>query len=370
MRKFLTTLLLLVFLAPYAMKADEVIIGTGTEESYTVPFGTDYTYTWCEIIYPGSEIGNAGTINSIAFNCNAADTIPTITLTELNVYMGITQRNDMSSMLDWTPAADLALVYSGENVVLGDTKWETISLDAPFYYPGEGNLVVVIAKKTDFDFNMKLKWYYTKNAQTENTVMYRQSDGLESVADEFPNGYQASGKISYRPNIKLDIAYGELDSPLSINPSSLNLGYRPLGSWMRSMEVELTAEEPLTITSISSSNPFFTVSEIELPYELSTENSLKLNVSHFSGNEGQQNGSIIINHTFGSDAIPVTAIAYTPQMATYGKCQKWFLHILSLKCQNIVHCKTTICFLVMNKTALMSCIVLTSQKRQQSQLLW
>ena len=310
MRKFLTTLLLLVFMAPYAMKADEVIIGTGTEESYNVPFSTDYTYSWCEIIYPGSEVGGAGTIHSIAFHCNAADTIPTTTLTELDVYMGVTQRDHMSSNLDWTPAADLSLVYSGVNVVIGDTKWETIKLDEPFYYSGEGNLVVAIAKKTDYDFNMKLKWYYTK---TENTAMYRNSDGMESIADEFPNGNQASARLSYRANIKLEIASGEIDSPLSVNPSSLDLGYRPIGSWMRPSEVVLTTEEPLTITSITTSNSFFTINQVEMPYMLTADNSLKLKVSHLSGNEGQQNGDIIINHTFGSDAIHVTATAYTPQ---------------------------------------------------------
>ena len=313
MRKFLTILLLLVFLAPYAMRADEVIIGTGTEEDYSVPFNTGYTYSWNETIYPGSEIGGACTINAVSFNCNAADTIPTLTLTEIDIYMGVTQRNNMSSLLDWTPAEDLTLVYTGENVLIGDTKWETFTLDSPYYYSGSGNLVVVIAKKTDFDFNMQLKWYYTKSAETENTVMFRRNDSTESIADEFPNGHQANGRLSYRPNIKLDVTYGELDSPLSANPSSLSLGHRPIGAWMRPVEVVLTAEEPLTITSISSSNPFFTVSQVELPYEMTTENSLKLKVSHFSGNEGQQNGSIIINHTFGSNAIPVTATAYTPQ---------------------------------------------------------
>ncbi len=313
MRKFLTTLLLLVFLAPYAMRADEVIIGNGTEEDYSVPFNTGYTYSWNETIYPGSEIGNACTINAISFNCNAADTIPTLTLTEVDIYMGITQRNNMSSLLDWTPAEDLTLVYSGENVLIGDTKWEKIKLDNPFYYTGNGNLVVVIAKKTDFEFNMQLKWYYTKSAETENTVMFRRNDSTESIADEFPNGHQANGRLSYRPNIKLEVVYGEVDSPLSVNPSSLDLGNRPIGAWMSPMEVDLTTEEPLTITSITSSNPFFTVSQIEMPYELTAENTLKLKVSHFAGNDGQQNGEIVINHTLGTETIPVTATAYTPQ---------------------------------------------------------
>ena len=52
MRKFLTTLLLLVFFAPFAMHADEVIIGEGTDYDCSVPFNTLYTFSWNETIYP------------------------------------------------------------------------------------------------------------------------------------------------------------------------------------------------------------------------------------------------------------------------------------------------------------------------------
>ena len=107
MRKFLTTLLLLVFFAPFAMQADEIIIGTGTEEDASVPFNTGWSYSWNETIYPGSEIGGACTINAVSFHGNAAGTL---TLREVDIYMGITQRDVMSSLLDWTPAADLTLV--------------------------------------------------------------------------------------------------------------------------------------------------------------------------------------------------------------------------------------------------------------------
>ena len=305
MRKFLTTLLLLVFFAPLAMQADEIIIGTGTEEDASVPFNTGYSYSWNETIYPGSEIGGACTINAVSFHGNAAGIL---TLREVDIYMGITQRDVMSSLLDWTPAADLTLVYSGENVVIGDTSWETFTLDVPFYYSGNGNLVVVVAKKLD-GYNGQLKWYYTRS---ENTVMYRRNDSTESIADEFPNGNQANGRLSYRPNIKLDVSYGQIESPLSVSTSSLDLGNRPIGAWMAPMEVELTSEELVTISSITSSNSFFTLNQIEMPYELTPENPLTLKVSHFSGNEGIQNGEISINHSFGSDVVTVTANAYTP----------------------------------------------------------
>lgn len=313
MKKFLTTLLLLVLFTPFAMYADEIIIGEGTDCDYSVPFNTGYSYSWNETIYPGSELGGACTINSISFNCNASADIPSLTLTELDVYLGVTQRSEMSSLLDWTPASDLTLVYSGENVVVGDAAWETITLDTPFYYAGEGNLVVVVAKKTE-GFSFALKWYYTS---VDNTVMYRRNDSNEDIADNHPGANQANGRLSYRANMKLDVTYGELESPVVLNPNTIDLGYRPIGAWMRPENIEVTTSgDATTISSISSSDPFFVFSQVEMPYELTTESPLTLNVSHLStNNEGQINGELTINHSFGTDAVQLSATAYNPTIA-------------------------------------------------------
>ena len=312
MKKFFTTLLLLVLMTPFALRADEVVIGTGTDYDYTVPFNTGYTYSWTETIYPGSELGGACTINSLAFNCNANDTIPTFTMTEVDIYMGVTHREAMSSVIDWTPAADLTLVYSGENVVIGDMAWETFVLDSPFYYSGEGNIVVVVAKKTNFDFTFNIKWYYTS---VDNTVLYRRNDSTESIADEHPGSAQGT-QMSYRANIKFDVTYGELDSPITITPNSIDLGHRPIGAWMRPVSVDVTTDETATISSMSVSNPFFVVSPVEMPYELTTENPLEIKVSHLSTNyDGQMNGELFFNHSFGSDVVELSAVAYTPGLS-------------------------------------------------------
>ena len=312
MKKFLTTLLLLVLFAPFAIRADEVIIGEGTDYDCSVPFNTLYTYSWNESIYPGAEIGGACTINSIAFNCNAHDTIGTLNLTELDVYMGITQRETMSSNIDWTPAADLSLVYSGTNVVIGDDAWETITLDSPFYFTGEGNLVVVVAKKTNFQYISELKWFYTS---VDNTTLYRRNDSSESIADEHP-GSASGTRLSYRPNIKLNYIPGEVESPVVINPETIDLGYRPIGAWMRPQNIEVTTSgDDAAISSISSSNPFFVYTPVEMPYELTTETPLTVKVSHLSGNDGAQTGELLINHSFGSDAVQLTATAYTPNVS-------------------------------------------------------
>lgn len=307
MRKFFTTLLLLVLFAPFAMQADEIIIGNGTNMDASIPFNTSYSYSWNETIYPGSEIGGAATINSIAFNCNFAENPGTLTLSEIDIYMGITERENMSSLLDWTPEADLTLVYSGVDVVIGDSEWESFTLDVPFYYHGTGNLVVVVAKKLS-GYNGDLKWYYTN---ASNTTMYCRNDSSESIADQHPGANQAHGRLSYRANMKLDVTYGSLGSPMVITPNNIDMGYRPAGAWMRSIPVEITTEsEGTTITSITSTNPFFVFSQVEFPYELTEENPLTLKVSHLTG-DGVENGYILVGHSFGTDSITLTANAYT-----------------------------------------------------------
>ena len=65
MRKFLACLLLLVFMAPFAAQADEIIVGNGTTSSYNAPFNNFYKNSWNETIYPASGFMLPGTINTI-----------------------------------------------------------------------------------------------------------------------------------------------------------------------------------------------------------------------------------------------------------------------------------------------------------------
>lgn len=311
MRKFFTFLLCLVLMTPFTMKADEIIIGTGTNQETTVPFCTNYRYSWNETIYSGSEIGDACTINAISFSCNSGEGIGTLTLSELDVYMGITQRDQVASVQDWTPMSELTLVYSGTNVVIGDAEWETITLDSPYYFPGEGNLVIVTAKKTS-GYNGKLKWYYTP---VEKSTLYRCNDSSEEIADNHPGSNQANHVVSYRANLKLDVTPGALVSPLVLTPDTIDFGYRPVGAWMRPVSIEAsTTGETVNITSIASTNPFFVYTPVEMPYVLTPENPFTVNVSHLSA-EGEVEGKIIFSHDFGSNTVEMSAIAYEPDEA-------------------------------------------------------
>ena len=72
MRKFIACLLLLVFMAPFAAQANEIIVGNGTTSSYNAPFNNFYKNSWNETIYPASGFMLPGTINTISYNCATA----------------------------------------------------------------------------------------------------------------------------------------------------------------------------------------------------------------------------------------------------------------------------------------------------------
>ena len=137
----------MVLLVPNALRADELIIGEGTNATNNAPFANYYSNSWVEAIYPASEIGESGLITSISYyNVSQGSTLSTY---DLRIYMTETTKNTMSSTSDWTPMADLELVYEHNDVVLGgDAGWQKFELDTPYLYEGNDNLVVVVAKKT------------------------------------------------------------------------------------------------------------------------------------------------------------------------------------------------------------------------------
>ena len=155
MKKTLHLLLTLaLFVCNIALYADgdeffsgQVTIGTESNLDNT-PFNTQHCYSWNETIYPGTEIGGECTIHAISYHSTVENTPYPINLDKLEIYMAVTEKFAFSSAIDWIPTQSLIKVYSGTNVTIGDTPWEKITLDVPFYYNGKGNLVVVVAKKT------------------------------------------------------------------------------------------------------------------------------------------------------------------------------------------------------------------------------
>ena len=206
MKKLLSFLILMVMTSS-VIKADEIIVGTATDNKNVAPFVNSYPNSWLEMVYTAEEIGQACTIGSIAFQYVAG---PTLETNDLRIYLAETDKSSFGSKSDWTPESELTLVYSGTNVVLGDDAWETFKFDTPFEYSGEKNLAVVVAKTAGY-IQLQLTWacYNSKKS-----VMFTASDNDPAFA-QYPT---ADGLATYdkKPVMKLIAPVEKLAAPTNL----------------------------------------------------------------------------------------------------------------------------------------------------------
>ncbi len=197
MRKFLLSLLMLAFISPLALRADEIIVGTsdGTP-SAVVPFRNNNAASYTQSIYPQAEIGGATTITAVAFNCAT----PTLTTNaKVKIYVGETDKTTHVNYLDWLE--NPTLVYEGE-VTIGGEEWESFTFNAPYEYSGTKNLVIAVSSENTV--NMNLKWNKFSEA-TAKPTLHNTGSGSE------PSG--TTSVKSYRPVIKLTTTGGGGTTP-------------------------------------------------------------------------------------------------------------------------------------------------------------
>ena len=204
MKKFLLSLMLMVVLFPLTMKAQEIVVGEATDNKNVAPFVNSYPHSWCEVVYHVSEIGQACTIENIAFQYVSGEQYTT---NEIKIYLAETTKASFDDKSQWTAEDELTLVYTGTNVVLGDEEWETFKLDTPFEYGGEKNLALVVSKTAD-KAELLLTW---SCYDAENSVLFTASD-TDAAFAQYPaaDGLAIYGK---KPIMKLSWS-DEPDEPV------------------------------------------------------------------------------------------------------------------------------------------------------------
>ena len=143
-----------------SLPENQILVGTATT-SYYAPFFTILSSSerWFEAIYKADEIGKAGRIGEIAFSYNQGSE----TAADIKIYLAEVTKSVFESPADLTPATDLTLVYTGTNVTLCDSAWETFVLDTPFNYGGEKNLLLVVVTTNT---SLSNKWNCYTDANT------------------------------------------------------------------------------------------------------------------------------------------------------------------------------------------------------------
>ena len=174
----------------------EITIGTGTSSSTYTPMNAYYKNSWTQMIYPASEFGTPGYINSLSWYVNATNAHNYQTL---KIYLGTKSSATHANTTDWLSMDDLTLVYESNGGTIGSTVgWETYTLTTPYYYNGEDNLVVVTARTAD---NYKsLNYRYTS---VSGSVLYRRSDSSPENYGSHP-GTNSGSSSSNLPNMMVD----------------------------------------------------------------------------------------------------------------------------------------------------------------------
>ncbi len=215
---------------------EKLILGNGNEKSSVLPTHSWYDYSLTQQIYTKEELGDPATFTSIDFyNTSSVHT------RQLDIYMMYTDKSGFSVTSDLAYPTSTYRVFRGEVTFEADA-WTTITLDKPFAYDGESNVVMVIDDNTGSNFGSSYFRTYSANKQ----AVYIYSDNTD-----FDPAIQSSYYIS---NYKNQIRIAKSDYPATpipqmltatdITPTSATISWRGIaekfrvrrgikGSWLK-----------------------------------------------------------------------------------------------------------------------------------------
>lgn len=194
----------------------DVTIGEGTNTTYYAPFGPYYKNSWVQMIYPASAFETEGYINALSWEVDYANAQD---CSSLKIYIGTTTHENNTSTTDWVPMEDLTLVYSASDITIGSAAgWETYTLNTPFYYNGEDNLVIVTSRSASEYKSL----YYKATGNNTDAVMYRWNDNDASYASH-PGTSAATGRSADLPNMKIDYTGYVCDDAICKAPTNLTV---------------------------------------------------------------------------------------------------------------------------------------------------
>ena len=245
----------------------EVQVGSGDLIKNYLPTYNLYNYSVTQQIYTASEIGQAGSINSIAYYCTS-----NARARNLDIYLVHTSKDAFDSTTDWIVVSESDKVFSG-NVDFAYDAWTTITLDKPFNYNGTDNLCVIVDDNTgNWHPSMQFKVY---DATNQSIVIYDDNTNYEISSISSFEGYFKTWKnqmvlgMSTAPAIDLDVnlaadgnsaSFTVPEGTVTVNYELVRLGYSinvPADTYItyytdKDITVYDSDVELLTVTAVSA----------------------------------------------------------------------------------------------------------------------
>ncbi|MBQ6649079.1 MAG: hypothetical protein IJM66_09560 [Muribaculaceae bacterium] len=211
---FLMGLLLMTFLSPPRVQADDVTICSGSTTNKFVPIGgfyLDLSGVYSQFIYPAStlELSEGDEITSITFYTNGSFELST----SFTLYMGETEASVINAS-DVTANKDLMTdVYTGtlSSQSSNDGGYEiTITLTNPYDYKGK-NLLVGLYKNSGSDYTSYNFACYGISAPAGSSYHYC--------------GSSYNGQDAFLPKATISYEPGEVKQyDAKVSPSSIEFG--------------------------------------------------------------------------------------------------------------------------------------------------
>ena len=197
MKKFFFWLIaIMVCMSGFAQTEVTVGLGNDSTSNNRVPVHLWFNNSASQTIYLAGDIGTSGTITQISYY-NAYSGLNSNQ--SITVYMGETSESSFSSASDAIPLTQLTEVYQGTWNVVGKT-WSPISLDIPFEYSGNNNLVITVVDATGtYDGNSR---YWLSTNEPNRSLYYMNDDNPFSSSNDFSNIQPQF------PDVKLTITSG------------------------------------------------------------------------------------------------------------------------------------------------------------------
>lgn len=192
-----------------------VSIGTSTSTNSNIPIRASNKYSLSQQIYTATEIGGAGTINSISFYSGS-----TSFTRSLVVYLNHTTKSSFttsgtSSSNDWQQVSSDDIYFSG-SVTTVRNGWTVITFTKPFVYDGTSNLLLTIDDNSNATATGKS---FRASSTTNYVALYYGSTTDLNPEDVITTN--ATGVLKNHSNIQLGMTR-ENSKSLAVSPCSLS----------------------------------------------------------------------------------------------------------------------------------------------------
>jgi hypothetical protein len=187
-----------------------VMIGdpNSTTISERYPFNDFYNYSWSNVVYLQSEIGQGGQITKIAFNVYNN---PGLTMANQIIYMRHTTATSYTTGT-YPGTTGFTQVFNG-SITYSSAGWKEITLTTPFTYNGTDNLEFLFEDHNG-SWSNNFPYFYVTSGYSVN----RSRRDFEDAT--FPTSCYNCAAVTNIPNIKITIGCA---TTMSVTPSSASI---------------------------------------------------------------------------------------------------------------------------------------------------